>query len=88
MKPSRRAALALFASLAAACGATAAWAQDKHPSNQPGKIAIASAGNGTLNHLIGEMLGKAAVIELMHVPYKEDPPKWARIVKDSGATVA
>jgi tripartite-type tricarboxylate transporter receptor subunit TctC len=37
---------------------------------KPGKIAIASAGNGTLNHLIGEMLGKAAGIELMHVPYK------------------
>lgn len=37
---------------------------------QPGKIAIASAGNGTLNHLIGEMLGKAAGIDLMHVPYK------------------
>jgi tripartite-type tricarboxylate transporter receptor subunit TctC len=37
---------------------------------QPGKIAIASAGNGTLNHLIGEMLGKAAGIEMMHVPYK------------------
>lgn len=37
---------------------------------QPGKLAIASAGNGTLNHLIGEMLGKAAGIELMHVPYK------------------
>jgi tripartite-type tricarboxylate transporter receptor subunit TctC len=37
---------------------------------QPGKIAIASAGNGTLNHLIGEMLGKAAGIELVHVPYK------------------
>ncbi|HMS05520.1 MAG TPA: tripartite tricarboxylate transporter substrate binding protein [Burkholderiaceae bacterium] len=37
---------------------------------QPGKIAIGSAGNGTLNHLFGEMLGKAAGIELMHVPYK------------------
>ena len=37
---------------------------------QPGKFAIASAGNGTLNHLIGEMLGKAAGIDLMHVPYK------------------
>ena len=37
---------------------------------QPGKIAMASAGNGTLNHLIGEMLGKAAGIDLMHVPYK------------------
>ena len=36
----------------------------------PGKITIASAGNGTLNHLVGEMLGKAAGIELVHVPYK------------------
>ena len=38
--------------------------------SQPGKITIASAGNGTLNHLIGEMLGKATGIELIHVPYK------------------
>ena len=37
---------------------------------EPGKIAIGSAGNGTLNHLIGEMLEKAADIDLMHVPYK------------------
>ena len=38
--------------------------------SQPGKITIASAGNGTLNHLIGEMLGKATGIDLIHVPYK------------------
>jgi tripartite-type tricarboxylate transporter receptor subunit TctC len=37
---------------------------------QPGKLSIASAGNGTLNHLIGEMLQKAAGIQLLHVPYK------------------
>jgi tripartite-type tricarboxylate transporter receptor subunit TctC len=37
---------------------------------QPGKINIGSAGNGTLNHLIGEMMGKATGIELTHVPYK------------------
>jgi len=36
----------------------------------PGKYLIASAGNGTLNHLIGEMLGKATGISLVHVPYK------------------
>ena len=36
----------------------------------PGKYAIASAGNGTLNHLIGEMLQKAAGIQLQHIPYK------------------
>jgi tripartite-type tricarboxylate transporter receptor subunit TctC len=37
---------------------------------QPRKINIGSAGNGTLNHLIGEMLGKQTGIELMHIPYK------------------
>ena len=37
---------------------------------QPGKIYIGSAGNGTLNHLIGEMLGKATDIQMVHVPYK------------------
>ena len=36
----------------------------------PGRIMIASAGNGTLNHLIGEMLGKATGIDMVHVPYK------------------
>lgn len=36
----------------------------------PGKYAFASAGNGTLNHLIGEMLQKSAGIQLQHVPYK------------------
>ncbi len=37
---------------------------------QPGKINYASAGNGTLNHLLGEMLNKAAGIDLTHIPYK------------------
>lgn len=37
---------------------------------RPDHYAIASAGNGTLNHLIGEMLQKQAGIQLRHVPYK------------------
>jgi len=37
---------------------------------QPRKLTYASAGNGTLNHLIGEMLQRAAGIELTHVAYK------------------
>ncbi|WP_311223852.1 MULTISPECIES: tripartite tricarboxylate transporter substrate binding protein [unclassified Acidovorax] len=37
---------------------------------RPGHYSIASAGNGTLNHLIGELLQKAAGIQLQHVPYK------------------
>jgi tripartite-type tricarboxylate transporter receptor subunit TctC len=37
---------------------------------QPGKLNYASAGNGTLNHLLGEMLNKSAGIDLTHIPYK------------------
>ena len=37
---------------------------------QPGQIQYASAGNGTLNHLLGEMLKTAAKIDIQHVPYK------------------
>ena len=38
--------------------------------SKPGSLSIASAGNGTLNHLIGEMLQKATDIQLQHIPYK------------------
>lgn len=37
---------------------------------RPGQISYASAGNGTLNHLIGEMFKRAAGIDMLHVPYK------------------
>jgi tripartite-type tricarboxylate transporter receptor subunit TctC len=38
--------------------------------SQPGQIQYASAGNGTLNHLLGEMMKTAARIDIQHVPYK------------------
>lgn len=47
---------------------------------QPGKINIGSAGNGTLNHLIGEMLSKAANIDMQHVPYKGSAAAAADLV--------
>jgi tripartite-type tricarboxylate transporter receptor subunit TctC len=37
---------------------------------QAGKLNYASAGNGTLNHLLGEMFNKSAGIDLVHIPYK------------------
>ena len=37
---------------------------------KPGSISYASAGNGTLNHLLGEMLKTQAKIDMQHVPYK------------------
>ena len=41
---------------------------------KPREYAYASAGNGTLNHLLGEMLNHMAGIELQHVPYKGVAP--------------
>ena len=37
---------------------------------KPGSISYASAGNGTLNHLLAEMLKTQAGIDLQHIPYK------------------
>ena len=41
---------------------------------QPGKLSYASAGNGSSNHLAGEMLKAAAGIDVLHVPYKGGAP--------------
>jgi tripartite-type tricarboxylate transporter receptor subunit TctC len=37
---------------------------------RPGKIDYASAGNGTLNHLLGVMLNKSAGTFIVHIPYR------------------
>ena len=37
---------------------------------KPGDVQYASAGNGTLNHLLGEMLKTMAGIDMVHIPYK------------------
>jgi tripartite-type tricarboxylate transporter receptor subunit TctC len=41
---------------------------------KPDGYQFASAGNGTLNHLLGEMLNSMAGIQLQHVPYKGVAP--------------
>ena len=40
----------------------------------PGKLAYATAGSGSTNHLSAEMFMKAAGIEMLHVPYKGGSP--------------
>ena len=37
---------------------------------KPGQLNFASAGNGTVNHLLGEMLRTATNIDIVHVPYR------------------
>lgn len=46
---------------------------------EPGKIAYASAGNGTLNHIIGEMFAAEAKVSLLHVPYRGGGPASAAV---------
>jgi tripartite-type tricarboxylate transporter receptor subunit TctC len=41
---------------------------------QPGKLSYGSAGPGTSNHLVGELLANAAGIDVLHVPYKGGAP--------------
>jgi tripartite-type tricarboxylate transporter receptor subunit TctC len=39
-------------------------------AKQKGDLSYASAGNGTISHLTGELLKKVAGVELQHIPYK------------------
>jgi len=41
---------------------------------QPGKINFGSSGNGSTNHLAGELLKDLAKIEIVHVPYRGAAP--------------
>lgn len=41
---------------------------------QPGKITFGTPGDGSLPHLIGEMINQQAGVKLLHVPYKGGGP--------------
>ncbi|AUL22348.1 ABC transporter substrate-binding protein [Bordetella holmesii] len=42
----------------------------KLAKSQPGKITYASAGNGSVSHMMGELFKMSAGVDLMHVPYR------------------
>lgn len=44
---------------------------------QPGKLSYSSCGNGTPQHLGGELLKRAAKIDIVHIPYKGCGPALA-----------
>jgi len=46
----------------------------------PGKYRYASAGTGTLNHLLGAMLNEKGGLELEHVPYKGVAPAMTDVL--------
>lgn len=41
---------------------------------RPGKVSFGSAGPATVMHLVGEMVGHAAKVQFLHVPYKGEAP--------------
>jgi tripartite-type tricarboxylate transporter receptor subunit TctC len=45
-----------------------------HAKANPGKITMASAGNGTPPHLAGELFKMMAGVDLVHVPYRGGAP--------------
>jgi tripartite-type tricarboxylate transporter receptor subunit TctC len=47
---------------------------------KPGALTFSSAGNGSPAHLCGEMLKKAAGIDLTHVPYKGAAPAMTALL--------
>ena len=37
---------------------------------------MGSAGTGTIPHLAGEMFKTMTGIDMIHVPYRGEPPRW------------
>lgn len=47
---------------------------------KPGEVQYGSGGNGTMNHLIGQLFMRAAGIELVHVPYRGSAPAMTDVM--------
>jgi len=47
---------------------------------RPGKLTFASIGNGSSQHLAGEMLRARAKVDILHVPYKGSSPAMADLL--------
>ena len=48
----------------------------------PGKLNMASAGNGTINHLLGEMFKMMAGVDMLHVPYRGEAPAFTDLLSE------
>jgi tripartite-type tricarboxylate transporter receptor subunit TctC len=47
---------------------------------RPGGVQYGSGGNGTMNHLVGQLFMRAAGIELVHVPYRGSAPAMTDVM--------
>ena len=53
-----------------------------HAKANPGKLSMASAGNGTGPHMAGELLKMMAGVDLVHVPYRGSAPALTDLMED------
>jgi tripartite-type tricarboxylate transporter receptor subunit TctC len=53
---------------------------------KPGEVTYGSGGNGTLNHLTGQLLARAAGMQFVHIPYRGSAPAMNDLM--GGQTVA
>lgn len=51
-----------------------------HARASPGRLAMASAGNGTPQHVAGELFKMMAGIDMLHVPYRGSGPALADLL--------
>ena len=51
-----------------------------YAKNNPGKLNMASAGNGTGPHLAGELFKMMAGVEMVHVPFRGGPPALTAVL--------
>src|SRR2546422_2511242 len=54
---------------------------------KPGQVSIASAGNGSSNHLAIELLMRQANLKLLHVPYKGSGPALTDLIRSQGGSM-
>jgi len=47
---------------------------------KPGQVNYASYGNGSINHLAGELFASLADIEVTHIPYRGSPPAMTDLI--------
>ena len=57
-----------------------------YAKKNPGKVNYASSGNGSIQHIAGEMLNQAGGIDMTHVPYKGSGQVYADLISNQVQT--